>query len=496
MSGATRRPGRPAAGASLLGISQRTPPVNFEAEQALLGAILANNKAYRAVQDFLAPEHFADPVHAAIYAAAAKRIDGGGVADAVTLAAHFANSGQLDDAGGNQYLAQLLSAMVGIINAGEYARVIVDAWTRRELIAAGEALVNAAFDRTSDLPMAVHEAARALDGTAGVPGQGVASVSMDVALDAALAAAEAAAAGGGPSGLLTGFASLDRVWNGLDDGTLNVLAARPRVGKTALGMQIAINVARDVRSEQAPGAVYVQSLEMNAIQIAQRALAAASRVPGEKIRRGEIEFSRSQLRQARRDLAGLPLHIDETSSLNIKQIAQRAREMKRRHGRLALVVVDHLHIVAFDRDYVRGGFGATQATGEISRGLKELAKNLSCPVLALAQLSRGVDTRDDKRPILADLRQSGDIEQDADSVVFLYRPELYVGAEPEQLPGENMEKWRKRVMDWEEQRDRVRGKAEAIFAKVRGGSEQTVRLRWDGETTTFEEPAPRAVPGW
>jgi replicative DNA helicase len=269
-------------------------------------------------------------------------------------------------------------------------------------------------------------------------------------------------------------------------GTLHILAARPGMGKSALGWQIAINAALACRDAGAPGGVFVQSLEMGAGELGERALSAFGSIPGELLQRGQHQHFRSALAMAREELADLSLEIDETASLSMQQIAMRAREVHRKFGGLSLVLVDHLHIIAPDADGARRGNGPTQAVGEISRGLKKLSKDLRCPVLALAQLNRGVEARDDKRPGLSDLRQSGDIEQDADSVVFLYRPEYYLPKDaPEQKVGETLIAWQARVRDYDEQKARLAGKAEAIFEKVRGGRPQIARLRWEAETTSF-----------
>lgn len=478
-------PGNP-----LMGLAMRLPPHNLQAEQALLGAIMANNKAYHAVADFLRPEHFADSVHATLYRSLADKISGGGVGDAVWLAGRYANSPVLEEVGGAGYIAQLLSCMVGIINAAEYARAIADAWSRRELISVGEDLVNQAFDGSFDVPAIVDDAIKGIEASTVSSTTRQPMVSMNDAMDEAIARAERAALGQGRGGTLTGFPSLDRVYNGMLPGTLHILAARPGMGKSALGWQIAINVGLACRDGASPGGVFVQSLEMGAGELGERALSAFGAIPGDVLQRGEHQFHRSSLAMAREELADLPLLIDETAALNMQQIAMRAREAHRKFGGLSLVLVDHLHIIAHDVDGARRGDGATQAIGVISRGLKKLSKDLRCPVLALAQLSRAVEGREDKRPTLPDLRQSGDIEQDADSVVFLYRPEYYLPKDaPEQKAGETLATWQARVRDYDEQKSRLYGKAEAIFDKVRGGRPQLVRLKWEAETTHFVDPA-------
>ncbi len=483
----------PAAGSPLLGISQRLPPSNMQAEQALLGAMMANPKAYHAVAEFLQPEHFADPVHQSIYRAIARKISQGGVADAVWLSSFFGNSPILDEVGGIQYIAQLLSSMVGIINALEYGKLIAEDWARRELISVGADMVNQAFDRTHEVKDVLDAAMKGLDAASLNPAGRAPTISMNAALDAALAHADRVARGEAKSGLMTGFASLDRVYNGLRDGSFHILGARPAMGKSALAWQIAIHAALDCREAllagTSIGGVFMQSLEMPAEELGERALAAFGGVPAELLQRGEHQLHRSMLSMAREELDNLPLEIDETASLNMQQIAIRAREVHRKFGRLALIVVDHLHIIAHDTDSARRQFGPTQAVGEISHGLKKLAKDLKCPVLALAQLNRGVENREDKRPTMADLRQSGDIEQDADSIAFLYRPEYYLPKDaPEQKAGEPLTQWQGRVREYDEQKQRLYGKAEVIFEKVRRGAGRIVHLKWHGETTHFSEP--------
>lgn len=489
MSASARQPPGGGSGSSLLGLSQRLPPTNLQAEQALLGAIMANAKAYYAVADFLQAHHFADPVHQAIYTAMGRIIAAGGVPDAVLLARHFTNSPVLEPVGGTAYIAQLLTAMVGIINAKEYAKAIADDWIRREMIDAGEALVNGAFDRSVEVQDLLTDTMRSVDAVSITGATRAPMVSLNAAMDEAIARAERAASGRGRGGTLTGFPSLDRVYNGMLPGTLHVMAGRPGMGKSALGWQIAIHAGLGCRDGITPGGVFVQSLEMGAGELGERALSAFGGIPGELLQRGEHQFHRSALSMAREDLNDLPMLIDETAALNMQQIAVRAREAHRKFGGLALILVDHLHIVAFDADAARRGTGPTQAVGEISRGLKKLAKDLRCPVLALGQLNRSVEAREDKRPTLPDLRQSGDIEQDADSVVFLYRPEYYLPKDaPEQKVGENLAAWQARVRDYDEQKSRLAGKAEVIFEKVRGGRPQIVRMRWEAETTHFVDP--------
>ena len=224
---------------------------------------------------------------------------------------------------------------------------------------------------------------------------------------------------------------------------------------------------------------------MSATQLAMRSLSVMSGIPLERLKTGRIDNGGERLLAARRELQSLPLWIDDGSGLTVGLIALKARSVKRTHG-LNLLMIDHLHIVRPDDQDVK--LGATWAVGRVSAGLKRLAKTLDCAVLVLAQLNRGVEGRDDKHPGLADLRQSGDIEQDADAVGFIYRPEYYLGAEPEQTKGETREAHANNLARWERDRIRLKGKAELIFAKVRDGSTGTVTLRFNAETTSFSEP--------
>jgi replicative DNA helicase len=481
----------------LFGLSQRQPPANLQAEQALLGALLANNRAADRVADFLKPEHFADPIHGRIYSAILARVMAGRIADAVTMRAEFEHSGILDDVGGVAYLAQLLSAMVGIINAGEYGRAILDAWMRRQLIDLGETLVNAAFGGTNErgeVEPAEQLATAAfvgLDGILSGTQAGGTLIPFDAALDAAMAAADRAAEQGGVTGLSTGMASIDEAMGGMHDGDLIILAGRPGMGKSSLGMGWAISVARACRDETPPGqkptrGVFVGSLEMRAAAIGTRALAESSNLATLLLRRGKHLPYRDQLEMARAELDGMPLLIDDTAGLTMGQIRIRCRKAARQLGRLALIVIDHLHIVSTeDADQRRG---ETWATGQVSRSAKRLAKEFGCPVLGLAQLSRGVESREDKRPQLADLRQSGAFEEDADVVAFIYRAEYYLKKEaPEKRSGETPQQYDARCLAHREELANSVGKADVIFAKLREGPQCTKHLRWHAETTSFAD---------
>jgi len=464
-----------------LGLSQRLPPQNQQAEQALLGALLANNKGFALVGEFLEGRHFADPINGRIYDAIRARIVAGKLADPISLKAEFEHSGALDEVGGVAYLAQLLSCMVGLINAGEYGRAIRDAWHRRELIDLGETLVNDAFapgDRTAaQLQSNIEARMQSLaENDRSIRG----AMSLDDAVAAAMQAADEAARRQGPAGLSTGMPSVDERLGGLEDGTLTVIAGRPGMGKSALVTQWALAAAR-----QGVGVLAI-SLEMSATQLGRRILSVTSGVPMWRMKRGQHADCAETLVKAQRELHGLPFTIEDGGGLTAAQIAVRCRAAHRRHG-LGLIMVDHLHIVRPEDGDVRQG--ATWAVGRISGAMKRLAKEFNCPVLLAAQLNRGVDGREDKRPTLPDLRQSGDIEQDADAVGFVYRPEYYLGnSPPEQKGDEGREQYERRMRSWHDSKASAAGKAELIFAKVRDGEPGTLMLQFDAQTTSFREP--------
>ena len=340
----------------LLGLSQRQPPSNQQAEQALLGALLANNKAYERVSEFLSPEHFVDPVHGRIYQAIVRRVEAGQLADAVTLKAEFEHSGLLDEVGGTPYFAQLLMAMVGIINAGEYGRAVHDAWLRRQLIDIGEVVVNNAFGMEAELDgrQQIELAESELFRLATQGGNDGGFVTFERALtDAILGAERAFRRAGHVSGLSTGLRDLDKKTGGLHPSDLMILAGRPGMGKTALATKIAFGAAhalvREARSADPnalpKGSVAVFSLEMSAEQLATRLLAEEARVSGDRIRRGEIgqkDFDRFV--QVSREIAGLPLHIDDTPAITLSALRTRCRRLKRTKG-LSLVVIDYLQLM-------------------------------------------------------------------------------------------------------------------------------------------------------
>ncbi len=475
----------------------RTPPHNTEAEQALLAAILVNNVAYDRVSLFLRPEHFAEGVHGRIFAAIGKLRERGQIANPVTLKNLFDQDSALQEIGGSEYLARLARSVVTIINAEDYGRTIYDLHLRRQLITLGEDIVNEAFahDLERDAVNQIEAAEKRLFdlATTGQSERGFQPFKQAL-LTAIDQAADAFKRDGRIVGVATGFTDLDRLLGGLHASDLIVLAARPSMGKTALATNIAFHAARHHRTVQTPegktrtedGAVVAFfSLEMSSEQLATRILSEESGVPSHLIRRGEVKAEDfEKFVQTSYVLANLPLYIDDSPALSIAAVRTRARRLKRQKG-LDLVIVDYLQLLHGSGEGTAGE-SRVQEISEITRGLKALAKELEVPVLALAQLSRAVEQREDKRPLLSDLRESGSIEQDADVVMFIFREEYYLHrSEPVQRPDESLEKFGDRHDRWKEHCEKAYGKAEIIVAKQRHGPINNVMLHFDGDTTKF-----------
>jgi replicative DNA helicase len=481
----------------LLGLSQRLPPSNLQAEQALLGALLANNKAYERVSEFLAPEHFADPIHGKIFAAIARRCEAGQIADPVMLRAEFEHSGVLDEVGGTAYLAQLLAAMVGIINAGDYGRAIHDAWIRRQLIDLGEVMVNRAFGAEPELDGSdqIEAGEQALFDLATRGGSEGALITFETALTRAIdIAATAHKNQGSVSGLDTGLRDLNKKMGGLHPSDLIILAGRPGMGKSGLATKIAFGAAQallanarvDNPNAMAKQTIAIFSLEMSAEQLATRLLAEEARVSGDRIRRGEVnQKDFDNFVKVSREISQLPLMIDDTPALALSALRTRCRRLKRTKG-LGLIVIDYLQLM-------RPAAGTKPENrvleiSQITQGLKAIAKELEVPVLALSQLSRAVESREDKRPQLSDLRESGTIEQDADVVMFIYRDEYYMQQkEPKIIAFENEQKFHDAHQKWQSDMSNVYNKAELIIGKQRHGPTGKIDLFFEGEFIRFAD---------
>jgi replicative DNA helicase len=470
------------------------PPANTEAEQALLGAMLINNAAHGRVSDFLLAEHFANAVHGRIYAAIGKLIDRGQVASPVTLKNLFDQDGALGEIGGAQYLARLAASAVTIINAESYGRTLYDLHLRRELITVGQDVVSDAFRHDLD-DAATTQIERAEQKLFDLATTGEAESGLrefKSALTEAIASAESAYRREGKTvGVASGFIDLDKRLGGLHPSDLIILAGRPSMGKTALATNIAFNAAKAYRRDADGGAmdgavIAFFSLEMSAEQLATRILSEESGTSSDRIRRGEVrreDFEKFVLASQR--LAEVPLYIDDTPAISIAALRTRARRLKRQQG-LGMIVVDYLQLMRPSAGG-KAGDSRVQEISEITRGLKAIAKELAVPVLALSQLSRQVENREDKRPQLADLRESGSIEQDADVVMFIFREEYYLSrAEPLMRPDEDATKFNDRHDRWRQRSEEAFGLADVIIAKQRHGPIGTVKLHFEAETTRFD----------
>jgi replicative DNA helicase len=452
----------------------RKPPHNIEAEQALLGAILVNNEAHERVSDFVEPHHFFDPLHRQMYETMSKLIASGRAADWKTLKTAFENAEPID-AGLSvvQYLGKLAANATTIINAREYGRTIHDLATRRDLILIGEDMVNAAYDSPVDFqPKEQIEEAEARLFALVERGERGQETDFSAAADAAMKGVRDAHLG--KRGLSTGLKDLDGAMGRLQSTDLIILAARPGMAKSALAAAIADSIA----ASGTPVGFY--SLEMSASQLATRMICARAGLPIDAAMRGKLDERQLQhFGEVAAKVSSLPLIIDDRGGISIAQLAARARRLKRKQG-IGLLVVDYLQLMSGSAK--RRGDGRVQEVTEITNGLKALAKELSIPILALSQLSRAVEAREDKRPHLADLRESGSIEQDADIVLFLYRQEYYLARErPDHGTPE--------FADWAKKMDAVAGKAEVIVGKHRYGASAVVHLHFDGRFTRFSNYA-------
>jgi replicative DNA helicase len=472
-------------------VSFRQAPHNIEAEQLLLGAILVNNDVMDRISDFLRAEHFYDPLHASIFETISQLIAANKIVNPTTLRTFFENAEPIDtDLTVPEYLWRLAESTTTIINAREYARTIHDLATRRRLIMIGEDIVNTAYDSPVDMPpkSQVEEAERALYQIAEQDKYGQGFFDLKSAMDQAIEVANNAVMRGNElSGLPTGLLDLDNMMGGLQPSDLVILAGRPSMGKTALATNIAVNVASQKRLHRyqadpdgpsEPAVVGFFSLEMSAEQLASRILSEQAEIPSNRIRRGKIdEDEMRRLVLASQSLTQAHLFIDQTGGISIAQLTARARKLKRQRG-LDLLIVDYIQLLSGSAS--KAAAGRVQEITEITTGLKALAKELEVPLIALSQLSRQVEQREDKRPQLSDLRESGSIEQDADVVLFVFREEYYVQRrEPSITEVEAHQKWQAEL-------DAVRGIGEVIIGKQRHGPTGTVRLQFTGEFTRFD----------
>jgi len=481
--------------------SVRRAPSNIDAEQALLGALLANNRsAYDRVSDFLLPEHFADPIHGRIYKAIAARSEKGLVADAVTLRAEFENSGELDDVGGTAYLAQLLTAMVGIINAGDYGKAVYDAWLRRRLIEVGTNIANDAqgSDIQLDAGKQLERAEQAILTLATGNSSDFAPVRLGDAIQMAIDEGEAERqlqkdiAAGNPTArkiASTGIPSLDRRILKLRPEQLYVAAGRPGMGKTTLAQSIAVNVGCGIGATEDGEIVDDQSLGLPVLyfvcdesvpDMGAHAAAQLTSVPMDRILNGTLSVKEAELvLGAKRRVDQAPIFVLTRPKQSFRWIASQARRLRRKYPTIGLIVIDFLQRMA-DPPNAKD---KRLAVGQNVSDIKDLAKELKCPILLLSQLSRKVEERSDKRPALSDLKETGEIEENADVAMLIYREEYYLrlaadqgGDSGDSLPSAH-----------DADLARAANKMEVICAKVRRGPTGIEWLFFDGAASRVGE---------
>ncbi len=475
----------------------RELPHNIEAEAALIGAMLIDNRIAEDLPVRLTPEHFFEPLHGRIFGQVMTLVDRNMVVTPVTLKPFFEGDEAMKALGGPGYLAQLTGSGAGLIGARDFAQQIFDLALLRELVSVGRGLVEGAMDTSEavDPRGQIEEAESALYRVSGGDAElGQVKTFAQATTEAVKIAERALNSGGHLSGVTTGLTSINQKIGGLHASDLVILAGRPGMGKTALATNIAFNAADRWRRDEDDGIAPDKnmgakcaffSLEMSADQLATRILAEQSGISGEALRMGKISRDDFQsLSRASQALQSLPLFIDDTPGLTIAALRTRARRLQRRHG-IGLVVVDYLQLL---QGTGKSSDNRVQEISEISRGLKTLAKELNVPVLALSQLSRAVEQREDKRPQLSDLRESGSIEQDADIVLFVFREDYYVGSKEPKRPNEGDEiKIHAEHEAWAQEMERVFGLAELIVAKQRHGSTGKIRMKFEAKITRFSD---------
>jgi len=474
------------------GSTLRRPPCNYEAERALLGAILMNNRSMERVGEFLRPEHFADPVHGMIYEVCYTLITQQRPADPITLKTHLEGSALMEDAGGVKYLASLAASSVTVINAGDYGRLIYDLAQRREIIMLGEDMVNGAFDAEESANVAemMDKFETRMLKLTGVSATEKGLVPFRDVLQATYAQWERESKGA--QGLPTGFLDVDKLLGGLHPTDLIIVAGRPSMGKTAWAVNIAFNAALFFRASQdleyRGKQVAFFSMEMSSEQLGGRVITGKTKIVAPRNRWGQ-EMSENEWATALEMASShgdLPFWVDDTADQTVARMRARCVRLHRKKP-LGLIVIDYIQLM--EGSAKNNNAGRVEVVSQITRGLKKMAKELQVPVIALSQLSRAVEGRDNKRPILADLRESGSIEQDADIVIFPFRPEYYLSQDAKSVrkTTETNETYISRVAQSAAALEGCRGLCEIIVAKQRHGPLGSANIRFDNKRTWFDD---------
>ena len=467
----------------------RAMPHNLPAEQNLLGAILLDNNVLERIDDRLMDSHFYDPLHGRIFSTIRRVIERGQLANPVTLKSFFTDHETTDQSDTAAYLSELADGVISITQAPDYAAIIYEAHIRRQLILIGDQVIQDASQPEVDVPAhkQIETAEAQLFQLAETDTISNGLRGFDSIISASINQADLARRNDGHlSGVSTGLTDLNNLLGGLHKSDLIILAGRPAMGKTALATNIAFHAATTTRSGENAVPVAFFSLEMASEQLGTRILAERAQIDSEQIRRGKLDSQEfDQLVAASNAISTAPFYIDDTPSLSVSQLASRARRLKRTSG-LGLIVVDYLQLLTPQLG-IRSE-NRVQEISNISRTLKAIAKDLNVPVIALSQLSRAVEMREDKRPNLADLRESGSIEQDADVVMFVYREEYYLNKrEPERKMEETEDTFNARHNDWLQRMQNSENKAEIIVAKQRHGPTGAVNAHFEKRFTHFTD---------
>ena len=456
-------------------------PANIEAEQALLGSVLVNNDIIDEISSTIKPEIFYDPAHIKIYEVILNLNNKGMIANPITLKNFFEKDEMLNDVGGTEYLVKLTRFSGSSKQAQDYAKIIHEMYLRRELILISNKLSSDTLNVTSQEENAegiIENTEKSLFNLAERGSFSQSYIKFNKALDKTIEMATLAMQSDrGIVGVPTGLTDLDEKLGGLHKSDLIILAGRPSMGKTALATNIAYNASQNILQRQENSSVAFFSLEMSSEQLSTRILSEQARIKSNAIRQGNVtEEEINRYIETSRNIYNLPLFIDETPAITIATLSNRARRIKRLFG-LNLIVVDYIQLM---RSSSNKNEGRVQEISEITQGLKAIAKELSVPVLALSQLSRAVEQRDDKQPQLADLRESGSIEQDADVVMFVYREAYYLERKQPKLGSIEHAEWQSKMND-------VNGLADIILGKQRHGPTGTIKVEFEGIYTKFKD---------
>ena len=471
--------------------TQNKQPANIKAEQSLLGSILVNNDILDEISNTIKPSIFYDPAHVKIYETIQDLNNRGMIANPITLKNFFEKDDMLNEVGGTEYLVKLTRFSASTKQAIDYAKIIHEMYLRRELFLISDKLSSETINTNSienSAEKIIENTEKSLFDLAERGSFSQSYIKFNQALDQTIQMATMAMQNEqGLVGVPTGLTDLDEKLGGLHKSDLIILAGRPSMGKTALATNIAYNAAQNILKREEKSSVAFFSLEMSSEQLSTRILSEQAKIRSDNIRQGKVtEEEINRYIETSRNIYNLPLFIDETPAITIATLSNRARRIKRLFG-LSLIVVDYIQLM---RSNLNKNEGRVQEISEITQGLKALAKELAVPVLALSQLSRAVEQRDDKQPQLADLRESGSIEQDADVVMFVYREEYYLDkSEPIQKENETQENFNERFIKWQDRRSAAEGKAEIIVSKQRHGPTGVIQVQFEAKLTRFMDLA-------